>query len=132
MPKKKRRERKSHYITGTHISPKAGECAYRSGWERRYMEYLDENHDVKSYLYEGVIVMYINNVRSGKLCKYFPDFLVEYTDGRKILVEIKPAKRVNQLKVQKKLIAAKQWCDEHEATLEVVTEVELKKLGLFK
>jgi len=126
-----KKKRKGHYKTGLHVSPKAGDCNYRSGWEKSYCEHLDADPTVKTYAYEGIVVAYINNIRSGKLRKYFPDFLVEYTDGRKILVEIKPKKRVDQLQVQKKLRAAEQWCLDHGATLEVVTEVELKLLGLL-
>jgi hypothetical protein len=76
--------------------------------------------------------MYIANIRSGKLRKYFPDFLVEYVNGDRILVEIKPKKRLEQAKVQKKLVAAQQWCQEHAATLKVITEIELRELGLMK
>lgn len=130
--KRKKRKRKGHYKTGVHSSPKAGECKYRSGWELEYMQYLDAEASVTTYTYEQVIVAYISNVRSGKLRRYFPDFLVEYSDGRKVLVEIKPKKRLDQVKVQKKLTAARQWCEEHGATLEIVTEVELKALGLLK
>ena len=130
--KRKKRKRKGHYKTGTHTSPKAGDCNYRSGWELEYMQYLDANSDVISYTYEQVIVAYISNIRSGKLRKYFPDFLVEYSSGVKKLVEIKPKKRLDQVKVQKKLEAAKLWCEEHGAILEIVTEVELKALGLLK
>lgn len=95
------------------------------------MLHLDANEMVTTYQYEQVIVMYVSNLRSGKLSRYLPDFLVEYIDGRKILVEIKPKKRLNQLKVRKKLEAAQQWCAEHDATFEVITEVELKALGLL-
>jgi hypothetical protein len=132
-PRKKRRKKKeSHYQTGTHVSPKGGECKYRSGWELQYMQYLDANPDIASYEYEKVVVGYISNVSSGRIRKYWPDFLIVYTDGRRVLVEIKPKKRLANRIVQKKHAAAEQWCQEHEATLEIVTEDELKVLGLLK
>lgn len=96
------------------------------------MQFLDADDNVKSYLYEGVVVGYVSNVRSGRVRKYWPDFLVEYTDGKKIMIEIKPKKRLDQTIVKKKLAAARQWCGEHGATLEIVTEVELKALCLLK
>jgi len=133
--KKKRKKKKrtgGHYHTGTHVSPKAGECIYRSGWELNYMHHLDADPTVTSYQYESVIIAYIANIRSTKLRKYIPDFLVEYVDGRKVLVEIKPKKRLDNVKVQKKLAAAEQWCLEHGATLEVVTEDTLRSIGAFK
>jgi hypothetical protein len=126
------RRRKRRYKTGTHSSSKSGgECAYRSSWELIYMRYLDANPDVVSYEYEKVIVPYISNIRSGRIRKYFPDFLVTYSDGKRILVEIKPSNRVHNRIVMKKLLAADQWCKEHDATLDVVTEVELKQLKLM-
>jgi hypothetical protein len=128
---KKRQDKKSHYHNGTYISQKGGSCDFRSGWEEKFLKHLDEDPTVKSFEYENVIIMYFSNVRSKKLSRYYPDFLVEYTDGRRVLIEIKPSRRVAQLKNQKKFLAAQQWCDEHDATFEIVTEVQLKALGLL-
>ena len=132
MAKRRKRKRKGHYHTGVHTSPKAGECKYRSGWELSYMQYLDGEATVASYTYEQVKIPYVSNVKTGKLRNYFPDFLVVYVDGVQKLVEIKPSKRVTQVKIQKKLKAAETWCSEHGVTLEVITEVELKVMGLLK
>ena len=127
----KKRKRKGHYHTGTHVSPKAGECKYRSGWELAYMTWLDSSPDVLKYSYEGVKIPYVSNKRTKKVRHYFPDFLVELADGRKILVEIKPARKVKQAAIQKKIEAAKAWCIEQEATLQILTEIELKAMGLI-
>lgn len=130
--KKKRRKRKGHYHTGVHVSTKTGQaCKFRSGWEQKYLEWLDANDTVKTYVYEGVKIPYVSNVKTGKIRTYNPDFLVEYMDGTRVLVEIKPSRRVKQVKVQKKLKAAQRWCDEHNIILSVLTEVELKQLGLL-
>lgn len=125
------RKKKKRYHTGTYTSAKGGDCKYRSGWELAYIKWLDANPSVKSFRYEGVVIIYISNVRSGMHHRYFPDFLVEYVDGRQVLVEIKPARKVGQRINQKKLTAARQWCDEHGATLEIMTEIELKNLGII-
>ncbi len=128
-----RRKRKGHYHTGVHISPKSGqECKYRSGWELEFMKWLDAEDNVVTYRYEDVAIPYVSNVRTGKTCRYFPDFLVTYRNESQVLIEIKPAKRVPQANVQKKLKAAEVWCREHQVTLVVLTEVELKGLGLLK
>lgn len=129
---KKRRKRKGHYHTGSHESPKAGTCEYRSGWELLFMQHLDGDPTVATYQYEGLCIQYLSNRKTGKHRKYYPDFLIEHVDGRKRLVEIKPKKRVDQARVQKKLKAAEAWCLEHGVTLEVITEVELKVMGLLK
>jgi hypothetical protein len=96
------------------------------------MKYLDDNEDVFCWSYESVAIPYVSNTRTGKMRKYYPDFQVEWVDGRSELVEIKPSKRVLQAAVQKKLKAAGVWCLEHSVTLVVMTEVELKGLGLLK
>lgn len=129
----KKRKRKKRYHTGIHVSPKTGqECHYRSGWELAYMQYLDTNVDVVGYRYEDVSIPYVSNIRSGKLRKYWPDFLIQRTDGQQILVEIKPSRKLDQDRVQKKLKAAALWCKAHGVTLVVLTEKELKLLGLLK
>lgn len=129
---RRRRKRKGHYHTGTHESPKAGSCEYRSGWELLFMQHLDADPTVASYQYEGACILYLSNRKTGKMRKYYPDFLVEHVDGRKRLVEIKPSKRVDQARVQKKLVAAEAGCREHGVTLEVLTEVGLRSMGLLK
>ena len=130
--KRKRRKRKGHYHTGSHESPKAGTCEYRSGWELLFMQHLDGDPTVATYQYEGLCIEYLSNKKTGKHRKYYPDFLIEHVDGRKRLVEIKPSKRVDQARVQKKLDAARVWCQAHGVALEVITEVELKGMGLLK
>jgi hypothetical protein len=95
------------------------------------MKYLDEDPTVTSYEYEKVIIMYVSNVRTGSLKRYFPDFLIHYASGEDRLVEIKPSNKLAHAKVMKKTEAAKQWCSEHQCTLEVITEHELKGLGVL-
>lgn len=129
---RRRKKRKGHYHTGIHVSSKGGECKYRSGWELEYLKHLDADPTVVSYMYEGVCIPYVSNVRTGKVRKYYPDVLVEYADGSKKLVEIKPKKRVSQAAVQKKLKAAQAWCEAHGVTLEVITEDTLRQLKLIK
>ena len=130
--KKRRRRRKKRYHTGIYVSLKTGQqCKYRSGWELKYLEWLDSHAEVATYGYESVKIPYVSNVRTGKIRNYFPDFLVEFKDGSKQLVEIKPSKRVKQATVQKKLCAAGLWCRVHGVTLVVLTEIELKVMGLL-
>jgi hypothetical protein len=133
MPvKRRKRKKKRHYHTGVYKSSKTGaECKFRSGWEEKYMQYLDADASVETWAYERVIIPYVSNKKTGKLRKYYPDFFVSYFDHRKVLVEIKPSKRVTQARVAKKLAAAVLWCQANGATLCVITEIELKGLGLL-
>jgi hypothetical protein len=130
--KRKRRKRKGHYITGTYTSTKTGAaCKYRSGWELKFMEYLDGEASVKTWWYEAFTIDYISNKKTGRVRRYIPDFKIEYDDGRIEVVEIKPSKRLTRPTVVKKLEAAGIWCRDHGVALRVITERELKGLGLL-
>jgi hypothetical protein len=95
------------------------------------MQWLDAEPTVITYGYETVKIPYVSNLRSGKVRNYYPDFLVELADGKKILVEVKPQNKLTQARVKKKLAAAQVWCSEHGASLQVITEVELVSMGLL-
>lgn len=95
------------------------------------MQFLDADDSVVKYEYEGLSIFYVANLKTRKMRKYFPDFFIHYID-KNILVEIKPSKKVHQLNNQKKIIAARTWCAQNNATFQVMTEIELKQLGLLK
>ena len=130
-PIKRKKKRKSRYHRGIHVSSIAGECKYRSGWEQKYMVYLDENPDVISWSYEKLIIEYVSNKKTKKIRKYYPDFQIEYKDGTKVVIEIKPSRKLEQSIVIKKIRAAKEWCTTHDMTYKVLTEIELKDMGLL-
>ena len=133
MIKKRRRirRRKSRFHTGIHVSPKAGECRFRSGWEFNYMKYLDEDPDVVSYEYEKLAIPYVSNVRTKKMRKYLPDFVVVRQDGKREVVEIKQSRRVLDPKIVKKTLAARDWCSRNDAEYTILTEIELKSMGIL-
>lgn len=129
---KKRRRRKKRYHTGVYVSTKTGkECRYRSGWELSYLQHLDADPSVVSFAYEELAIPYVSNVRTGKLRRYYPDVLVDFIDGTQKLIEIKPKRKLDQVKIVKKLKAAREWCRVHNVTFEVITEVELKAMDLL-
>lgn len=128
---KKKNKRKGRYARGTHLSPVAGECKYRSSWELKYMLYLDACVDVASWSYEKTIIEYVSNQKTKKIRKYYPDFFIEFKDGSRKLIEIKQKRKLEQAAVKKKASAARAWCVEHGATYELLTEIELKNMGLI-
>lgn len=74
---------------GWHWSPKIQrEVFYRSGYERQYMEQLDADESVAWYEYEPRSVRITYEFEGAKKI-YKPDFLVQYVDGTKRLVELK-------------------------------------------
>ena len=128
MPKTRRRSRRAK--RGVHVSAKSAEpIRYRSSWERIFAEYLDARDDVSSYSYEPYFVEYVSNVRTGRKRKYYPDFEVTMDDGKKILVEVKPKRKLLGAKVRKKSAAALAFCQEREMSFLVITEDELRELG---
>lgn len=131
MKSKKKRKKKSHYHKGTYNSPIAGDCKYRSGWEQKYMIYLDSTPNIVSWSYEKLVIEYISNQKTKKIRKYYPDFQVEYDDGTKVVIEIKPLRKLKQDSVIKKIRAAKEWCTNNGVTYKVLTEIELKDLGII-
>jgi hypothetical protein len=128
---RRRKKARGHYHRGVHVSPKAGECHYRSGWEFSFMKFLDADPSVTSYTYEGLVIEYVSNKKTGKKRKYFPDFQVKYADGRFEVIEVKPLRRTTQVKVVRKAQAACEWCRLNGATYVLMTEVELKALGVI-
>ena len=129
--KTRKKKRKGRYQRGLYVSPLAGECKYRSGWEHKVMQYLDSNPDVETWSYEKTVIEYVSNVRTKKIRKYYPDFFIKYKNGTIEVVEVKPKRKLQQATVKKKAMAAEQWCMTHGAIYRILTEIELKELGLL-
>lgn len=73
---------------GKHESPKTGKTHwYRSSWEKTFMELLDADDRVVSWLSEWTKIPY---TLDGKRRLYVPDFLVTNDSGQKFLIEVKP------------------------------------------
>lgn len=120
----KLQQKKSRYKKGIHYSPKMNkEFKYRSGWELGYMQYLDSNPDIESYDYECLKIPYIY----GKKKKtYTPDFIVG-----NVIIEIKPAYKLTVKKNIAKFAAGREYCKQNNMEYKIITEVELKQLGII-
>lgn len=121
---------------------------YRSLWERNVMRWLDSNPDVVEWGSEEVTIPYEHPVRGGK-AKYYPDFIVKWTNGQIKLIEVKPFNQTQKPKQpsrqtqkyikevmtyavnQSKWAAAQEFCDKNKIIFEVWTEVKLKKIGIL-
>jgi TnsA endonuclease N terminal len=129
---RKKRKRKGHYQRGEYTSVKTGQvCKFRSGWEEKVMVHLDSQPDVETWTYEQTVIEYISNIRTKKIRKYYPDFYVRYRDGREEVVEVKPKRKLDQLTVKKKAEAATSWCAARGMSYRILTEIELKVMGLL-
>ena len=95
------------------------------------MVHLDGDDTVVSWTYEQTVIEYVSNIRTKKVRKYYPDFYVKYSDGREEILEVKPKRKLDQLTVRKKAEAARTWCGERGLTYRILTEIELKDMGLL-
>tara|TARA_B100000965_G_scaffold75673_1_gene59970 strand:+ start:30219 stop:30653 length:435 start_codon:yes stop_codon:yes gene_type:complete len=119
---------------------------YRSLWELKFMRYCDSNTNIVKWSSEEIIIPYKSPI-DNRFHRYFPDFYLKYKDntGKMIekVVEIKPAKQVQEPKVQKrktkkyvtevvtyaknqaKWIAAEEFCKDRKWKFQILTEKEL-------
>ena len=56
----------------------------------------------------GISIPWIDT--RGRKCNYRPDFLVEYADGRKALIEVENPALMDSPSVTRKESAAREWC----------------------
>ena len=82
---------------------------YQSDMERRMMEKLEADPTVKKWMKRhGISIPWIDGQKHQR--RYVPDFLVEYVDARKALLEVKDPSRLDSNDVQRKRKAAEMWC----------------------
>lgn len=122
-----KKRKKLRFNEGFHVSLKTGKSMhYRSSWEKQIYECLDKMDDVISYIVEP---FYISYFWAGKMRKYYPDILIEYSD-RKVLVECKPSSQTASEQNRAKWAAASQYCLSMGMTFEVLTEKGITKMIL--
>lgn len=118
----------------------------RSSWERATFFWLEKNDDVISWSSEEIVINYLSQVDK-KIHRYYPDLFIEYSDGRKVIVEIKPAAQtippkqtpnrkryvnesITYLKNKSKWDAAISFCEKNGIIFEIWDEHHLKALGV--
>jgi hypothetical protein len=119
---------------------------YRSGWEKKFMNYLDEHEPIIRWGSEEVVIPYISPV-DNRPHRYFVDFYFEAraADGsiKKMLIEIKPYAQTQEPKIPKrrtkrfitevmtygvnqaKWRAAKDYCTNKGWEFQILTENEI-------
>lgn len=104
---------------GIYFSSKLNkEITYRSSWEKKYYEFLDEDENVISYIVEPLRVPYIYDRKRN----YIPDLLIVYITGKIFLIEIKPSCYIEAAINKAKFSAARIYCEERNMQFEVWTE----------
>jgi len=82
---------------------------YQSSLEERMMKRLDADPTVAKWTKRhGISIPWIDAQKRQR--RYLPDFLVQYKDERKALVEVKDPSRMDSPDVLRKRKAAEMWC----------------------
>lgn len=81
-------------------------AVFDSDWERQAAELLDAHDSVRAWVKNDRLALAVPYRKDGVPRKYLPDFLVELTDGLKLLIEIKGQPGDANLKKA----AAERWC----------------------
>lgn len=124
-------------------------CIYRSSWERSAFRWCDLNENIEEWASEELSIFYQNPV-TGKRARYYPDLFIKTSDGKTMVVEIKPkvqtkepVRSVNRTKryaqdygtwlVNKaKWEAATKACEKNNIDFQIWTEDHLDALGITK
>lgn len=80
---------------------------HHSGFELRFMEFLDQNENVKFWTKRHKI--FIEYIYENKIKKYWPDFFIEFKNSTKTIVELKGFKEDPEI-LQLKITAGEQYC----------------------
>jgi len=124
------------------------EVVYRSHWEKLCFIWCDNNPSIKEWSSEEIIVPYYYDVDK-KYHRYFPDLKIKFTNGRTILVEIKPEKEtappkgqrrtkqyiaegLTYIKNMRKWEAAESYCKDRGWEFQVWTEKTLQEMNIMK
>jgi hypothetical protein len=119
---------------------------YRSSWELRLMNWLDQNPNVINWSSEEIIVPYKHPI-TGRWHRYYPDFMATMKDKngqhKTYMLEVKPRKQVDppvkKTKITKRYLQevqtfainsykwkyAKEYCKDRNWEFIVITEKEL-------
>jgi hypothetical protein len=93
---------------------------YQSDMERKMMLHLDgDPHVAKWMKRHGITIPWIDGQKHQR--RYVPDFLVEYEDGRKALIEVKDPSRLDSTDLQRKRKAAEIWCKQRRMEYVIAT-----------
>lgn len=104
----------SHHKSGWQ-NTRFGKFFFRSSLEKEFLRVAEQDETIVSIKSSPFKILY-NRTRN-----YLPDFLIE-NGKEKILVEVKPARRIHEPDNQAKFCATQKFCVAHGMKFEVFTE----------
>lgn len=116
---------RSKYMTGYFKSVMNNvDIYYGSSYELYTYICLEHDDDVESF---GRCSFKIPYVFKGDSRRHVPDIEIHYKDGSITILEIKPAKFVNDPEVTAKRLAGEIYCEDHGMSYEMHTEEEIQR-----
>lgn len=109
------------YKKGMYNSIKGGIIKHDSSYEIQAFKILDELPNVLSYKRCNFYIKYM----FGIIRRYHPDIMVEYTNGQKEMIEVKPIYKINTEKCRAQFRAGLNYCKERGIKFTVWTEHKL-------
>lgn len=118
---------------------------YRSSWELRFNEFLDNNENILEWMSEEIWIPYLKPT-DNKIHKYYPDYFVKFVDSSNRqhieIIEVKPASQIKRPRKSKnpktalyedltyavnlsKWKSATEWCNKRGIKFRLLTEHEL-------
>jgi len=120
------------YRNGRTVDPRSGRGIagkykghlFRSSYEYAFLKKLESQGVVldDQVEYETIRIGYIDS--KGREKTYVPDFLIP---SKRIIYEVKPAKRCQETATKQKLLAGQTYCEKNNLEFVVITEVDLDK-----
>ena len=93
---------------------------YQSDLERRMMARLESDPTVKLWMKRhGISIPWIDGQKHQR--RYVPDFLIEYIDEKKAILEVKDPSRLDSDDVKRKRKAAEIWCKQRRMEYVIAT-----------
>ena len=119
------KERGNRGIISTSKNP-LGYVEYESCIERDFLLLLIHSPSVLTIYHQYKTIHYMD--KNGKDRRYTPDVYVEFRDGRRILVEIKPDEEVinKASKYDERWNAAREWAEAKGIAFMVLTETDIR------
>lgn len=112
--------------TGVFENPKKSPYSleyWDSSWEFEYMKELESDSSVAKWTKNhGIRISYFTE--QNKFRTYNPDFLVEYTDGRIEIVEMKGGHLIKNPETKKKKEFADKWCEARGMKYRILTKYQ--------
>jgi len=112
--------------TGVFENPKKSPYSleyWDSSWEFEYMKELESDSSVAKWTKNhGIRIIYFTE--QNKFRTYNPDFLVEYTDGRIEIVEMKGGHLIKNPETKKKKEFADKWCEARGMKYRILTKYQ--------